>query len=173
MKDEKTKLLVKTALFAALTAAATMVVRVPSPTGGYVNAGDAVVLLSAFLLGPAAGAVAAGVGSALADLFAGYALYVPATLVIKGLTALVAGLVLRGAGTAVKPFRAVLAGVLGETVMVGGYYVFEAIFIVDGWTAALVEIPGNLVQAAFGVTAGTLLLFALQKTPYVRTLSAR
>ena len=173
MRDEKTKKLVQTALFAALTTAATMVVRVPSPTGGYVNAGDAVVLLSAFLLGPAAGAVAAGVGSCLADLFAGYALYAPATLVIKGLTALVAGLALRGAVKEATPLRAVLAGVLGEAVMVGGYYVFEAIFIVGGWTAALVEVPGNLVQAVFGVAAGTALLFALQKTPYVRAHAAR
>ena len=94
MKDEKTRKLVYLALFTALTTAATMVVRVPSPTGGYVNAGDAVVLLCAFVLGPVPGAVAAGIGSALADVFGGYFLYAPATLVIQGLTALVAGLLI-------------------------------------------------------------------------------
>ena len=94
MKDEKTRKLVYLALFTALTTAATMVVRVPSPTGGYVNAGDAVVLLCAFVLGPVPGAVAAGIGSALADIFGSYFLYAPATLVIKGLTALVAGLLI-------------------------------------------------------------------------------
>lgn len=173
MRDEKTRRLVNMALFTALTTVATMVVRIPSPTGGYVNAGDSVVLLSAFLLGPAAGALAAGIGSALADLFAGYALYAPATLIIKALTALVAGLVLRRAAGGVSVFRAVLAGVLGETVMVGGYYVFEALFVTGSWAGALVEVPGNLVQAVFGVTAGTALLFALRRVPYVRARAAR
>ena len=173
MRDEKTKKLVVMALFTALTTAATMVVRVPSPTGGYVNAGDAVVLLGAFLLGPAAGMVTAGVGSALADVFGVYFLYAPATLVIKGLTALAAGLVLRGAAQNVRPLRAVLAGVLGETVMVGGYYVFEALFVTNSWAGALMEIPGNLVQGAFGVAAGTALLFALRDTPLVRAHAAR
>ena len=46
----RTRLLVMTALFAALGCAATMVVKIPSPTGGYMNLGDTVVLLGAFLL---------------------------------------------------------------------------------------------------------------------------
>lgn len=172
MKDEKTRKLVYLALFTALTTAATMVVRVPSPTGGYVNAGDAVVLLCAFVLGPVPGAVAAGIGSALADIFGSYFLYAPATLVIKGLTALVAGLLLRGVAQ-LHPLRAVLSGIAGEAVMVGGYYVFEAVFITNSWVGALVEIPGNLVQAAFGVAAGTALLFALRDTPLLRAHAAR
>ena len=97
MKRFETKTLVWAALFTALTTVATMVIQVPSPTGGYLNAGDAIVLLSAFLLGPIWGAVAAGVGSALADILAGYAIYAPATLIIKALMALTAGALLRRA----------------------------------------------------------------------------
>ena len=52
MKDNTIKKLVFAALFAALSCAATMVIRIPTPIGGYIHAGDAVVLLSAFLLGP-------------------------------------------------------------------------------------------------------------------------
>ena len=77
-------------LFIALTVVATMVIQVPSPTGGYVNAGDVLVILGGFVLGPLWGAVAAGAGSALADIFAGYIIYAPATFVIKGLMALTA-----------------------------------------------------------------------------------
>ena len=76
MKDNTIKKLVFAALFAALSCAATMVIRIPTPIGGYIHAGDAVVLLSAFLLGPWWGAAAAGLGSGLADLIAGYGLYV-------------------------------------------------------------------------------------------------
>ena len=42
----RTRMVVMTAAFAALACAATMVVKVPSPTGGYMNLGDTVVLLS-------------------------------------------------------------------------------------------------------------------------------
>ena len=77
------RLLALTGLFAALGCAGTMVIQVPSPTGGYMNLGDAVVILGAWLLGPAYGAAAGGVGPAMADLLSGYAVYVPATLVIK------------------------------------------------------------------------------------------
>ena len=82
--------LVLTALFAALGCAATLVLQIPSPTGGYLNLGDAVVILGAFLLGPVYGAAAGGLGPAMADLLSGYAAYVPATLVIKAVMALTA-----------------------------------------------------------------------------------
>ena len=81
----RTRMLVMSALLAALGCAATLAVRIPSPTGGYMNLGDTVVILSAYLLGPAWGAAAGGLGPALADLFSGYAAYVPATLAIKAL----------------------------------------------------------------------------------------
>ena len=57
----------------ALTFVSTMFIRVPLVLG-YINLGDAFVLLSVFILGPVYGTIAAGVGSALADLF-GYITY--------------------------------------------------------------------------------------------------
>ena len=66
MRNDKIQKLVWAGLFTALTTIATMIVQVPSPLGGYLNAGDAVVILSAFLLGSPWGALAAGLGSALA-----------------------------------------------------------------------------------------------------------
>ena len=59
------RLLALTGLFAALGCVGTMVLQVPSPTGGYMNLGDAAVLLGAYFLGPAYGALAGGVGPAL------------------------------------------------------------------------------------------------------------
>lgn len=58
------------------------------------------VLLGAYLLGPAYGAVAGGAGPALADLLSGYAMYVPGTLVIKALMGLTAALLYRALGPA-------------------------------------------------------------------------
>ena len=52
MSDKKVRKLVVSALMAALTYVATMVIRIPSPMDGYVNLGDCFVLLSGWLLGP-------------------------------------------------------------------------------------------------------------------------
>ena len=64
----RVKQLALTGLFAALGCVATMVLQIPSPTGGYLNLGDTVVVLGAWILGPVYGAVAGGVGPAMADL---------------------------------------------------------------------------------------------------------
>ena len=75
-------------MLAALCCVATMIIKIPSPLKGYLNLGDCVVLLSGWLLGPAYGFAAAGIGSALADIFSGYVIYAPATFIIKGLMAI-------------------------------------------------------------------------------------
>ena len=91
MKHQKLYHLVLAALFAALTYVATNIIRVPIPaTDGYINLGDCVVLLGAFLLGPVYGAAAGGIGSALADILSGYAVFAPGTFVIKALIAVIA-----------------------------------------------------------------------------------
>ena len=54
MSDKKVQKLVVSALMAALTYVATMVVRIPSPMNGYVNLGDCFVLLSGWPRGMAA-----------------------------------------------------------------------------------------------------------------------
>lgn len=164
---QKTRKLVWAALFTALTTVATMVIRVPTPLGGYANAGDALVILSAFLLGPAWGALAAGVGSALADIFSGYILYAPATLVIKALMALAAGVILRAAKRKNPPAFALLGSVCAEVLMVAGYLAYEAFVLPYGW-GALANVPANAVQGVFGALAGTALFYALLRIPYVR-----
>ena len=60
MKDNLKKH-ITAALFAALTFAATMAVRIPTPgTSGYIHPGDALVILSGVILGPSSGFLAAG-----------------------------------------------------------------------------------------------------------------
>lgn len=166
----KTRKLIAAALFAALCCVATMVIHVPSPTGGYVNAGDALVLLAAFLLGPVWGAVAAGLGSALADVFAGYVIYAPATFIIKALMALLSGALLTKLGSRRPLLCAVAAGIVAELIMIAGYFAFSAIFLGFGW-GAVADVPGNCVQGVFGIAAGTALYMALSKLPSVEALT--
>lgn len=96
MLNDKLLRLVTAAVLAALACVATMVVSVPIPaTKGYFNLGDCIVLLCGLFLGPVYGALAGGLGSALADLFLGYAVYAPGTFIIKGCMALFAALIFR------------------------------------------------------------------------------
>jgi uncharacterized membrane protein len=86
----KIRKIVFTALMASLICVATMIIKIPTPLHGYINLGDCVVLAAGWLLSPAYAFLAAGLGSAFADVFSGYATYAPATFVIKGLMALIA-----------------------------------------------------------------------------------
>ena len=144
---------------AALTYVATMVVRIPSPMQGYVNLGDCCVLLSGWILGPWWGGAAAGIGSMLTDLLNGYAHYAPGTLVIKALDAMAAALIVKALGR--KPYAYVVGGVVGELIMVAGYFGYACLLLGKGIGAAA-SIPGNLVQGAMGLVIG-LVLFVLLK----------
>ena len=166
-RTNQIKNLVFAALLAALACVATLVLTVPSPTGGYMNLGDTVVVLSAYLLGPWWGAAAAGIGSMLADLFAGYPAYAPATLVIKAVMALLAAVLYKALGK--KNWAFLVCAVAAEAVMVVGYWLYDG-FLMSSVMGAAVGIPSNLVQAAFGLIASTALALALKASKYVRDL---
>ena len=159
MRDMKIRKMVLAALMAALTYVATMVVQIPSPMQGFVNLGDCCVLLSGWILGPWWGGAAAGIGSMLTALLNGYAHYAPGTLVIKALDAMAAALIVKALGR--KPYAYAVGGLVGEIIMVVGYFGYAALLLGKGIGAAA-SIPGNLVQGAMGLVIG-LVLFVLLK----------
>jgi len=89
----RARLLAFSTVFAGLVFAATLVSVSFPATGGYFNLGESMVYTAAVLGGPLVGAVAGGLGSALADVYLGYAQYAPGTLVIKGAEGFIVGLV--------------------------------------------------------------------------------
>lgn len=164
----------QSSLLAAFVAVATMIVKIPTPTGGYVNIGDGVVLICGWLLGPVWGALAAGLGSMLADLI-GYPIYAPGTFVIKGLMALTAFAV---AGLCKPIFKKhawlayILAGIAAEAVMVLGYFVFEAVFLSYGMGAAVGILP-NVSQAVVGIAIGTSLMCLIDRTNLIQKIKRK
>lgn len=158
-KDNKVRKLTYSALFAAIVCIMTMIVKIPTPTKGYMNLGDAAVLTAGYMLGGVYGGAAAGIGSMLADLLSGYPIYAAATLVIKWLTAVTAAVTFKKLNFGFA--QTVVCGVLGEAVMVFGYFVFE-IFISGGAAAALTGIPLNLIQGAAGVAISSILYTVLK-----------
>lgn len=163
------KRLTVSALFAALTCVATLAVLPYSPIGGYIHLGDCFVLLSGFMLGPLWGGVAAGLGSALTDLFLGYATYIPATFIIKwGVAALAAVLIKlmtkKSARLAIAKYA--LASVLGECLMVGGYLAYE--WVLYGLGGALANVISNVIQASSGAILASLMMIPLTRIGYIK-----
>jgi len=232
------KVVVYTAIFAALVFAATLISVSTPITKGYFNLGESMVYTSAILGGPLIGGLAGGIGSAFADLYLGYSDYAPGTLIIKGIEGalvgfiylklsrlsketlkklslplsllvggaiVLAGSVLYGAiyggdtvleiwGRSVS-FRiplwawtilglavgfwilyivlktdpsyssAVIAMLLGGTLMVTGYFLYEAIVLKFGITAAA-EIPVNFGQALIGASIAIAVVSAVRRAGY-------
>ncbi len=156
------KKLIMAALMAAIACVATIIIKIPSPLNGYLNLGDAIILFAGWVISPVYGFAAAAIGSALADIFSGYAVYAPATFLIKGVMALVAfyGFKLLNKKIPDLPSR-IISGVAAEAVMIGGYYIFEGFLY--GFTESLVNIPANVIQGAVGLTAGVLLIKIFEK----------
>ncbi|MGN1378125.1 MAG: ECF transporter S component [Dorea sp.] len=163
------KKIIMTALFAALACVATMSIRIPTPgTNGYIHPGDAVVILSGVILGPVWGMVAGGIGSALADLIGGYFIYVPITLVIKGLIALIAGVIYQKIGkTSKSRYTAVILGGVTDIILVaGGYFLCESFMY--GVSGAAASIPANIIQGVGGLIIACILYPALIAIPDIR-----
>ena len=168
MNDKKIRKLVISALMAALVCVATMVIRIPTPTNGYVNLGDCFVLLSGWLLGPWYGFAAGGIGSMLADLFLGYGHYAPGTFVIKGLVALIAALLYEKLGR--TQVSRIVGGVVSEIVMVLGYFGYASLLLGKGLAAAA-SIPGNIFQGTVGLVVGVLLVAVLERAKVTEKLA--
>ena len=148
-----------------------MSIRIPTPgTGGDIHPGDAIVILSGVVLGPVWGFLAAGIGSALADLLGGYFIYVPITFVIKGLVALSAGLLYQRFGkTKGSRHTAVLLGGIADIILVaGGYFLCELPMYGAG---AAASIPANLIQGISGLVIAAVLYPVLIAIPDVSQLA--
>ena len=164
MRNEKTRELTFMAVFAALAMVATLAVRIPMPaTQGYIHPGDALVILSAWMIGRYKGAFAGALGQAMADLLGGYAVFAPVTLIAK----LLMGIIMyRAARSYARKSHA--SGIpwliLSALCMAGCYYLAET-FLYGSLTVPLVEIPANLIQFAVGAALATAAAGVLVRSP--------
>lgn len=142
MKKNKLFKLVATAMFTAMIFVLTRFISVPVATG-YVHFGDALVYLTASVLGGPWAFFAAAVGEALADVASGWFTYAPATLIVKALIALPFVLVNKKSEKILTPLTALFTIPAGM-ITVGGYFVAD--MIIDK-AYAVVNMPGNIIQA--------------------------
>ncbi len=148
-------------MMAAVIFIATYFLKIPLYFG-YVHLGDGFILISAAVLGwPAV--LAAAVGSMLADLLAGYSMYMAPTFVIKAAVAAIAVVAASKKSQPLQMFYMLIA----EAAMVAGYFITDWLILGFGWAAATAAILGNVLQGLSGVAVWMLL------TPVVKRIQKR
>ena len=163
--------------FIGLMAAIVFVVnyfRIPF-MGTQLHMTNALCVLCGLLFGPGAGFLAAGIGSGLYDIVAGWGAECIITFVNKGAIALVAGLIGYHAArkdqpTAADHAKIITGSVLGALCYVALYMLktFIAGQWIDGLTMdavtakMLTKLPGSLMNAAFAAIVAPILYNALR-----------
>lgn len=153
------------AVFAALVFVVTSQIppiSIPA-TSGYFNFGETVIYIAALIAGPAVGALSGGVGASLADVYLGFAVFAPGTLVIKALEGAIVGLLNVKLRSRIPNATvcAVVSVVIGGLEMVTGYFLYEQFVLGYPLAAALVEVPFNLVQLTIGLIIAVPIMHAV------------
>ena len=167
MNRVSTKKIVLNGLMLALVFLATYFTRIPTPLpGGYFNLGDAVIIITAIILGRTSGLIAGALGSFMADIASGAFLFAPVTLIVKGIEGFVVGTIAHSvkageeaAGFRGGEFKRMFAAVVGAVIMVAGYFLAEAYILgffdkEFGIAAAVTELVPNLVQGGLSAVLG-------------------
>lgn len=171
MKNEKTRKLVLSSLMAAIVCVSTFIVKIPLPGNGYVHMGDCFVLLCGWSLNPLYGALAAGVGSMLADVFSGFLVYAVATFIIKALAAFLAGKLFRSLKkkNVNTLLSCIISGIAAGIIVPLGYFIFE--YFAFSPEIAIVDIIGNTLQIVFGIMCATLVYPIVNKSKILSGLN--
>ena len=157
----KTQKITASALLAALIFIATRFIQIPMPAVGYVNAGDGIVILAGWMLSPGYAFLAAGVGSALADVLSPYVIYAPATFFIKGIMAVLVALIFKAFKNKNTVVPSIAGSILAEIIMIGGYFLYEGILY--GFKTAILSVPFNSIQGGVAVIIGIVLVNVMSK----------
>jgi len=155
---QNTRKIVLASVFAALIFVVTAYLpRFPIPPG-YIHFGDAFIYIAACLLPMPYAAAAAAVGAVAADTLTGFAVWAPATLVIKAVMACVFSSRSYKIATARNMLATVIAGLIGTA----GYYLYEAL-VISSFAVALEGVPFNIIQGAGSAVIFAVAAYALDK----------
>lgn len=141
-----------TGVLAALIALLTAFIKLPT-INGYVHFGDSLIYFACIMLPFPFGIAAAGIGGGLADLIAGYQIYIIPTIVIKSINALILYLAIGK-----KPLkqlictRTIIGIILSGAFTVAGYFVAEEFILKNGGFASIYT---NTIQA---IASGVIFL---------------
>ncbi|MBQ2135386.1 MAG: TIGR04002 family protein [Clostridia bacterium] len=137
---KKIKLISLTGIFTAIVFVFTAYFHIPSHTG-YTHIGDAFIYLAACILPLPYGIFVGAVGALLADCLTGFALWAPASVIIKSLS-----VIFFCRNDKIITLKNCLALFPASTLCIGGYYLYESL-ITGNFTSPLAGIPGYVTQS--------------------------
>ncbi len=150
-------LLCLSAMGIVLTFTASLI-RIPVPSvRWYFHLGDTVIFVISLLFGPIAGGISGAIGSSLADFHSGLTVWVPFTLVIKGLEGFTIGWINQGHEEKMD----LISLITGSLLMIGGYVV--ATIILFGWPALIYEVPVDVIQCGVAIILSLFLVRNIRK----------
>ncbi len=156
--NKNLKNLAAAGMMSAMVFAVTLLVKIPSPSG-YIHPGDALLFVSALLLETPWALFAGAFGEGLADIAGGYAVYFPATVLIKVLMSLLF-IPLRRKESKLLSLRTVVLSLIAGAVNVGGYFAADCVI---NKAYAVADLPGNAVQSVASVLLFVLLALAMDR----------
>lgn len=167
MKNKQIKLIITSALFAALTAGLTLFPTIPIPGGGYVHLGDAMVYLTASFLPCPYALTAAAIGGGLADMISGYVYYAPATVIAKALLTLA----FTHKNQKILSKQNYIAPLVGLIITPAVYFCADIVLMPAG--AAVPGIIWNVCQAAVSIIVYLIISAAFDKADLKSKLTGK
>ena len=164
MKKNHTKLTCLSGIFSALVFVITAYLHIPT-YNGYVHCGDGVIFLAACILPIPYSIIVGALGALLADLLTGFAIWAPASMIIKGLLALL----FTCKSNKIITKRSLVMLLPAALISAAGYYLYEAL-IFGSFIASLSGIPGSLVQAVASSILFVVVGLAMDKYKFKKKL---
>ena len=163
--------LIITSMLIALVFVATVLLNIKLPiaaNGGLVHMGTAMLFIASILFGPKKGAIAGAVGMGLFDLFAGWTLWAPFTIIARGLQGYIVGKIAwsNGRNGSSVAFN-LLAMIVSIPPMLAVYYVCEGI-LYNNWIAPVASIPGNITQNVVGIIVAIPVAIMLKRVSFFK-----
>ena len=141
------------AVMSAVIFIATFVPKIPIPLG-YANLGDAAIFLVILKFGRRAGILSAAIGSALADLIGGFAIWILPTILIKSVMAEIF--------YRLDKVHFIMALSVSCLWMAIGYTIFGAI-LYGSLEVGLTSLPGLLIEGLVNLAATIFISFSAWK----------
>lgn len=145
-------------MFAAMIFGLTML-HVPIGAGGYIHVGDAVIYVTAMLMGGPWAFISAAIGAACADIVSGFAVYAVPSAIIKILIAAPFVLISKKQSKLLS-VRSAIFTIISGVITVLGYFAADLILYREG---AIADLPANIIQAAGSAVVFIVLAFALDR----------
>ena len=156
--NNKFKKSIVSGVFCAMIFVLTMFVKFPVASG-YVHFGDALIYICSSIIGPW-GIIAGALGEGIADIAGGFAVYFPATVIVKALIA-VPFAFFNFKTEKILSIKSSAFTLISGAVTVLGYFIAD--LIIDK-TYAFVDIPGNVIQALGSAVLFVIIAAAFDKS---------